>query len=161
MLMPEARDSLNAPTREARAREKASLVNKNNPTIPLILIVEDVHETRDGLEKLLTADGYRVSLARDEQDAIDSAQVKRPDLILVSLAGLSNEVIVVARRIRESADVGDEVPIVIFCVDAIGEGSEVQIAHNVYLARPDNFNQLRSLMSRLLDRNPTAPALVK
>ncbi len=40
---------------------------------PLILIVEDVHETRDGIEKLLTADGYRVALARDEVDAIESA----------------------------------------------------------------------------------------
>jgi chemosensory pili system protein ChpA (sensor histidine kinase/response regulator) len=132
-------------------------VNNNNFTIPLILIVEDVHETRDGLEKLLTADGYRVSLARDEQDAIDSAQVKRPDLILVSLAGLSNEVIVAARRIRENAHVGDEVPIVIFCVDAIGEGSEVRIEHNVYLTRPDNFNQLRRLLARVLPQSEHVP----
>jgi chemosensory pili system protein ChpA (sensor histidine kinase/response regulator) len=127
-------------------------VNKTNHTNPLILIVEDVHETRDGLEKLLTKDGYRVSLARDEQDAIYSAQGKRPDLILVSLAGLSNEVIVAARRIRETADVGEDVPIVIFCVEAIGEGGEVQIEHNVYLTRPDNFNQLRGLLSRVLPK---------
>jgi len=32
---------------------------------PLILVMEDVHETRDGIEKLLTADGYRVAPARD------------------------------------------------------------------------------------------------
>jgi chemosensory pili system protein ChpA (sensor histidine kinase/response regulator) len=157
MLMPEARKSLTAPIREPRAREKAFLVNKIIPTVPLILIVEDVHETRDGLEKLLTADGYRVSLARDEQDAIDSAQVKRPDLILVSLAGFSDQVIVAARRIRENADVGDEVPIVIFCVDAIGEGSEVRIEHNVYLTRPDNFNQLRRLLARVLPKLERIP----
>lgn len=125
-------------------------MNKDNHTNPLILIVEDVHETRDGLEKLLMADGYRVSLARDEQDAIDNAQAKRPDLILVSLAGLPNEVIVAARRIRENADVGESVPIVIFCVEAIGEGGEVAIGRNVHLTRPDNFNQLRSLLTRVL-----------
>ena len=137
---------------------RKSFVNKNTPVIPpLILIVEDVHETRDGLEKLLTADGYRVSLARNEEDAIDSAQFKRPDLILVSLAGLSNEVIVAARRIRESADVGDTVPVVIFCVDAIGEGSEVRIEHNVYLTRPDNFNQLRRLLARVLPKPEHIP----
>ena len=39
----------------------------DNHTPPLILVVEDVHETRYGMEKLLTGDGYRVSLARDEQ----------------------------------------------------------------------------------------------
>jgi CheY-like chemotaxis protein len=125
-------------------------VIQNNHTNPLILIVEDVHETRDGMEKLLTADGYRVSLARDEKDAIDNAQIKPPDLILVSLAGLPNEVIVAARRIRENAAVGENVPIVIFCVEAIGEGGEVAIGQNVYLTRPDNFNQLRSLLARML-----------
>lgn len=123
---------------------------KENHTNPLILIVEDVHETRDGLEKLLMADGYRVSLARDEQDAIDNAQAKPPDLILVSLAGLPHEVIVAARRIRENGDVGENVPIVIFCVEDIGEGGEVAIGRNVHLTRPDNFNQLRSLLARVL-----------
>jgi len=129
----------------------------NNHTNPLILIVEDVHETRDGMEKLLTRDGYRVSLARDEKDATDNAQIRRPDLILVSLAGLLNEVIVAARRIRENAAVGENVPIVIFCVEGIGEGGEVEIGQNVYLTRPDNFNQLRNLLARML---PNAIAMV-
>jgi CheY-like chemotaxis protein len=127
-------------------------VNKDNHTNPLILIVEDVHETRDGLEKLLMADGYRVSLARDEQDAIGNAQARCPDLILVSLAGLPNEVVVAARRIRQNADVGDNVPIVIFYVEDIGEGGEVAIGRNVHLTRPDNFNQLRSLLARVLPK---------
>jgi len=30
----------------------------------LILVVEDVRETSDGIERLLKADGYRVALAR-------------------------------------------------------------------------------------------------
>ena len=54
---------------------------------PVILVVEDIHETRDGIEKLLKVDGYRVVLARDELDGIERAQRQRPDLILVSLAG--------------------------------------------------------------------------
>src|SRR6186713_2346102 len=91
---------------------------------PIILVVEDVHETRDGLEKLLKADGYRVMLARDELDGIESAQRQRPDLILVSLAGLPREVLDSGRRIRESAGAGDDVPVVIFCFDEILEGAE-------------------------------------
>lgn len=121
-----------------------------NQTNPLILVVEDVHETRDGIEKLLTTDGYRVSLARDEQDAIENALRTRPDLILVSLAGASSEVILSARKIREQGDVGEQVPVVVFCIENIGEGDEVAIGHNLHLTRPDNFNQLRSLLSRLL-----------
>jgi CheY-like chemotaxis protein len=83
---------------------------------PVILVVEDVHETRDGIEKLLKVDGYRVVLARDELDGIERAQRQR----LVSLAGTPSEVLICGRRIRESA-VGEEVPIVGFDFDEIAQ----------------------------------------
>jgi CheY-like chemotaxis protein len=131
-------------------------MNKKNETNLIILVVEDVHETRYGIERLLTVDGYRVVLARDEQDGIEGAQRQRPDLILVSLAGSPREVIVSARRIRESAAIGEDVPVVVFCVEEIAEGDEVAIGKNVHVARPDNFNQLRSLLARLLRKIPRA-----
>jgi two-component system response regulator MprA len=116
----------------------------------IILVLEDVNETRDGIEKLLKTDGYRVALARDETDAIESARQQRPDLILVSVAGLPHEVIATARRVRERSAVGEDVPVVLFCMEDIAEGEELAIGRNVYVTRPDNFNQLRSLLSRLL-----------
>ena len=130
-------------------------MDKNN-TNPIILVVEDVQETREGIEKLLLVDGYRVALARDEQDGIESARQQRPDLILVSLAGLPREVILSARRIRESAAIGEDVPVVVFCVDEIAQGDEIAIGENVHVTRPDNFNQLRDLLARLLQRIPKA-----
>jgi CheY-like chemotaxis protein len=133
-------------------QQESLSVTTTNQTNPLILVVEDVHETRDGIEKLLTTDGYRVSLARDERDAIDNALRACPDLILVSLAGASPDVILSARKIREKADVGEQVPVVVFCIEGIGEGDEVAIGQNVHLTRPDNFNQLRSLLTRLLHK---------
>lgn len=126
---------------------------------PIILVVEDVHETRDGIEKLLRADGYRVALARDEHDAIESAHRTRPDLILVSLAGLPGEVVLSARSIRQRAEVEEGVPVVVFCIEGIGEGEEVEIGENVYLTRPDNFNQLRGFIARLLSKLQTPPKL--
>jgi hypothetical protein len=42
--------------------------------------------------------------------------------------------------------------VVIFCMEEIGEGNEVAIGQNVYVTRPDNFNQLRSLIARLLHK---------
>jgi len=116
----------------------------------IILVLEDVNETRAGIEKLLKAEGYRVALARDETDAIESARQQRPDLILVSVAGLPHEVIATARRVRERSAVGEDVPVVLFCMEDIAEGEELAIGRNVYVTRPDNFNQLRSLLSRLL-----------
>ena len=129
---------------------------KANDTNLIILVVEDVHETRDGIERLLIADGYRVALARDEDDGIESARRQRPHLILVSLAGLPREVIVSARRIRDGASIGEDVPVVVFCIEEIAEGDEVAIGKNVHIARPDNFNQLRSLLARLLRAIPRA-----
>jgi len=122
---------------------------------PVILVVEDVHETREGIEKLLKVDGYRVLAARDELDGIERAQRQRPDLILVSLAGTPSEVLICGRRIRESA-AGEEVPIVVFGFDEIAAGAEVAIGKNVHITHPDNFNQLRDFIARLLRRITTA-----
>lgn len=123
---------------------------------PIILVVEDVHETRDGIEKLLTADGYRVALARDQPDAMETAHRTRPHLILVSLAGSLRQVVFSALRIRQCA--GEHVPVVVFCIEGIAEGDEVAIGRNMHLTRPDNFNQLRDLIARLLNRISIAAA---
>jgi CheY-like chemotaxis protein len=132
------------------------VLTTNNQTKPLILVVEDVHETRYGMEKLLLADGYRVSLARDEVDAIENVRQKPPDLILLSLPGTPNETILAATRIRENANAVEQVPAVIFCVEGIAEGYEIAIGQNIHLTQPDNFNQLRGLLSRLLTRHQPA-----
>jgi len=129
-------------------------MNMEGGNSSIILVVEDVNETRDGIEKLLKADGYRVTLARDERDAVESAQRDPPNLILVSVAGLPQEVVVVARHIRELAGLETNVPVVVFCIAEIDEGAEVAIGKNVYITRPDNFNQLRTLLARLLNEIP-------
>ena len=116
----------------------------------LILVVEDVYETRAGIDTLLKANGYRVALASGGREAINSTAPERPDLILVSGSGLPTNVLVKVDRMRKEAAVDDEVPVVVFCAQDIPEGEEVAIGGNVYLTNPDNFNQLRSLVARLL-----------
>src|SRR5437868_4485077 len=63
--------------------QESNLRASENDRPAIILVVEDVHETRDGIETLLMTDGYTVALARDARDAIESAQRTTPDLILV------------------------------------------------------------------------------
>jgi len=113
-------------------------------------VTGDVEEIRDGIEKLLTADGYRVELARSEKEAIDSACRRSPDLILVSLDGLPVDVVASAVRIRDRARLSVKVPVVVFCVPTVDEGAEVSVGGNVYVTRPDNFDQLRAFIRRLL-----------
>ena len=58
--------------------------------------------------------------------------------------------IATACRTRERAGLGPDVPVVIFSVDTIAEGAEVDRGGNVYLTRPDNFEQLKAYVGRLL-----------
>jgi len=124
----------------------------------LILVVEDIHETSDGIKSLLNADGYRVALATNELDAIESAKLRRPDLILVTWTGLAGEIPATARRIREGAAVAEEIPVV-FWVEDLDEGAEIALAGNVYVTRPDCFNQLRGFLARLLEKRSKSPEL--
>lgn len=51
----------------------------------------------------------------------------------------------------------EDVPVIAFCASCFDEGgAEVGVGFNVYMTRPDNFDQLRALISRLL-RTPQSP----
>lgn len=122
----------------------------------VILVIEDVEETRRGIERLLTTSGYMVSTARNEEEAVLKAGLHRPDLILICLGLAAIQVLSVARRIRERTGLGETVPVVVFCITGLNEGAEVAAGQNVYMTRPDNFDQLRALISRLLRTLPRA-----
>jgi DNA-binding response OmpR family regulator len=116
----------------------------------IILVLEDVEETGSLIAKMLKGNGYFVALARTEEDAIMRAGLQSPDLILMSL-GLGPELLLAtALRIRQQAALNQDVAIVIFCVPTIPEGAEMEVSKNVYVTRPDNFNQLRKFLRRLL-----------
>jgi len=75
----------------------------------------------------------------------------RPDLILMGWTGSYGEVLATVRRMRERAAVTDQTPVIVW-VEDIDEGEEVALEGNVYLTRPDSFNQLRRLLALLLDK---------
>ena len=45
---------------------------------------------------------------------------------------------------------------VVLSSETLAEGEEVAIDRSVYITRPDNFNQLRSLLARLLSENSSS-----
>jgi CheY-like chemotaxis protein len=118
-----------------------------------ILVVEEVEETRYGIERLLAASGYRVNAVRNEKEV--KASLHHVDLILISSLGLDVvQMVSTARRIRERAELGEDVPVVVFSVPSLDEGAEVGAGRDVYLTRPDSFEQLRGFLSRLLRKLP-------
>jgi CheY-like chemotaxis protein len=121
----------------------------------VILVLDDIEETAYLIEKMLKRSGYCVALARNEEDAILRGRSELPDLILMSLGLEPDLLVATAHRIRRQSGLSEDVAIVIFCVPTIPEGAEFEVDKNVYLTRPDNFNQLRELFHRLLCRVPS------
>jgi DNA-binding response OmpR family regulator len=119
-------------------------------TCATILVVDDIEETLDGIEKLLLADGYSVDAVRSEERAVDCAKQNPPQLILLNLGGAPNEVLAAARRIRTRAQIDHGVPILLFCPEHVAESQEIHLGENIYAVHPDNFNQLRGFAARLL-----------
>ena len=115
-----------------------------------ILVVEDVQETRDSIKALLTRDGYHVDSSRDEEEALEKIVRQRPDLILISLDGTLEQIVSVSQRIRLRGRLGKETPVVIFSLASTQEGAEDELGGNIYVTAPDNFNQLRALLTRVV-----------
>jgi DNA-binding response OmpR family regulator len=123
-----------------------------NKSKACILVIEDIEETRDGIEILLQADGYMVESARSLALGYHLAIKQSPDLILISLPGSNDEIVEAAHRLRLDAGLTPEkVPVVIFCVEGVATGKEVPIGRNIYLTHLDNFNQLRAFFKQLLN----------
>jgi CheY-like chemotaxis protein len=131
-------------------------ISKNRIMIPIsaraiiILVVEDAQEMRDAIEALLRRDGYWVSQARNEEDAVTRIHDNPPDLILISLEGTTEHVLSAARRIRDRGGLTTSTPMVIFSITNFPEGVEEQIGGNIFITAPDNFDQLRTLLTRVL-----------
>jgi CheY-like chemotaxis protein len=115
-----------------------------------ILIVEGVEEMRDAMKALLKHDGYAVDPSRDEEEAVERIRGNRPDLILVSLSGVPEQIIAAAQRIRVRGGLTLQTPVIIFSFAAVSEGAEENIGGNIHVTAPDNFDQLRCLLKRVL-----------
>ena len=119
-----------------------------------ILIVEDDHGIADTLRRGLIFEGYRVTLAYDGQEALNSAREQMPDLVVLDwmLPGIDG--LEVCKRLRAASDV----PILMLTAkDAIAERVEgLDAGADDYLVKPFAFDELLARIRALLRR--VAPA---
>jgi two-component system cell cycle response regulator DivK len=116
-----------------------------------IMVVEDFEDNRFMMRRLLEMSGYRVLEAINGEEAIRIAESEHPDLILMDLSLPLLDGLAATRRIREVEELRN-VPIVAvsahdtadFHADALAAGC------NDYVTKPIDFDQLESLLSRLL-----------
>lgn len=74
--------------------------------VPAVLIAEDHEDSRDALQTLLEALGYRVLVAGDGAEAVAQARLHRPDLILMDMMMPRMDGFEATRLLREDPDFG-------------------------------------------------------
>jgi CheY-like chemotaxis protein len=121
----------------------------------LFLVVEDFEDSRFMMRQLLELAGYRVVEATDGEEAIKLAVAEQPELILMDLSLPKLDGLAATRRIRQEDGLG-QVPIVaVSAHDSPGSRSEALAAGcDEYVTKPIDFDQLSTLLSRLLPGTP-------
>jgi CheY-like chemotaxis protein len=120
------------------------------PGSPLVLIVDDDQNSREGVAEFLLAAGYRVSEAADGPEALAKALRRRPDVVLLDLAIPKLDGWTVARTLK--ADPGlKSVPVVAFSAfDYPNERKRAEVAGcDAFLAKPCDPAKLVETVRRL------------
>jgi CheY-like chemotaxis protein len=120
---------------------------------PTVLVVEDFEDNRFMMRRLLEMSGYRVVEAVNGEQAVETAVSQRPDLILMDLSLPKLDGLAATRRIRQHDELA-RTPIIAvsahdttdFHADALAAGC------NEYVTKPIDFDQLESLLKRLLGK---------
>jgi DNA-binding response OmpR family regulator len=120
---------------------------------PVIFFIEADNETRPLLRKILKNNGFKVSVAIDEEDALDRAITGcvKADLILMDIPHKPvEEILDIGRKVRRKANLN--VPIVVLAASYNEdlEGRDVQVTENEYITYLEDGEQLFNLLPRLI-----------
>ena len=118
-----------------------------------VLVVDDEQNSREGLSKILTKEGYKVHIAEDGEKALHEAGNYKFDLIITDLRMPDMDGIEVLKKVREkNKDIG------VVIVTAYGEVNSYLTAMNLgafeYLNKPIHLEELRRVIKKALDENP-------
>ena len=124
-----------------------------------ILVVEDEPALQDTLRYNLERAGYQVKVIGDGIQALESARIDPPDLILmdINLPGMSG--LEVLRKIRSEPGIS-AAPVVAMTASAsreeITEG--IRAGFDTYLTKPFDVRQFMKVINEYLDAAPPGKA---
>ena len=118
----------------------------------IILIADDEMDTRMVLEKGLIAEGYSVIAASSGSEAVDLAQSKHPDLIVLDVLMPGMDGGEVARKLKHMAETQDIPVIFLTCMFPKREGSEDFriVADHVLFDKPYDILKLINVIENTL-----------
>lgn len=106
-----------------------------------ILIAEDHLDSREALEALLEAFGFRVVPAVNGAEAVDFARSRRPDLILMDIMMPELDGLEATRRIRHFPETR-HIPIITLTAMEGAQELALSAGANDFLAKPINSGAL-------------------
>jgi DNA-binding response OmpR family regulator len=123
-----------------------------------ILIVDDAAVTLKLIASLLRQEGYKVQIASNAEQALNTLRTVRPDLILVDVHLPGIDGFELARRIRQDARLKDTAVVAMTASSRQGIEQEATDAGcNGFIAKPIEPHTLRVRVRQYLDREPEAP----
>ena len=143
--------SPNQHTRRVPRGGKAAHAFSPSAMPPLVLIAEDDDDIRLVMKMLLEMKRYRTAEAANGQEAVETAERERPDVILVDLQLPRLNGFAVTRFVRQHEGLC-RVPIVVVSGHDPARHLNLALAAgcNAYLQKPIDFDQLDDLLVGLL-----------
>src|SRR2546427_4434153 len=116
-----------------------------------ILVVDDEPAVRDSLDRALRLEGYKVELAADGTEALDSLGKQTVDAIVLDLMMPRVGGLEVCRRLRST---GDRTPVLILTArDAVADRvAGLDAGADDYVVKPFDLNELSARLRALLRR---------
>jgi DNA-binding response OmpR family regulator len=123
-----------------------------------VLVVEDDERTAAFLADNLRADGFRVAVASDPQEAVRAIEVRRPDLVVLDLALGDANGFIVLDRVRAADGVGTRIDPSLPIIILSGRGGEIERVRGFargaddYVVKPFSYNELLARVHAVLRR---------
>jgi DNA-binding response OmpR family regulator len=123
-----------------------------------VLVVEDDERTAAFLADNLRADGFRVAVASDPQEAVRAIEVRRPDLVVLDLALGDATGFTVLDRVRAADGVGTRIDPSLPIIILSGRGGEIERVRGFargaddYVVKPFSYNELLARVHAVLRR---------
>ena len=119
------------------------------PKTPTILVADDSDDTRQMLQVLLMAKGYRVLEARDGEQAVEIVQQEGPGLVLLDLKLPRLSGLGVIRLLRNDLKLADLALVVISGYDHHIDAVRIAGGDD-YLIKPIDFDRLDKILNHYL-----------
>lgn len=124
---------------------------RDQPLSPLVLVVDDDQNSREGLTEFLVQAGYRVSEAADGAEALKKAAQRRPDVVLLDLAIPKVDGWTVARRLKTDPTLGNVPVIALSAMDYPDQVHKALVAGcDAFITKPCDLAALVPTIQRVL-----------